>query len=249
MVNKKEVSEKKSATDKGRYYGFFVMTYNTAESNIQALLDRAYKWAWIKHDKDNTAEHLHIIVTFKQQISEAMIKKLVKGEQNTFCEVLKNKYKAYEYLTHENEDEDKAAYEESEIHCNDTSYFQKGLSSSVNNEEFILDLLNKDMTDYERGCKYGRDYIRNLSAYKRFVAIVRYEKKIEEYVKCGLLIPEGELGLDGEKVFSNSITGELFKQVNGTVDFIKINKNKEDLKSMIDEMTVLQKTNDEEIKK
>ncbi len=177
-----------------RYYSFSLVTYNVNESDIQLLLDKAFKWAWILHDKDKADNHLHVLCTFKQNKSFEVVRKMVKGEQNTFVEPLRDKYKAFQYLTHQNEDEEKASYAESEIHCNDISYFQKGLSKAVNNEEFIIDLLDNNMTDYEKGCKYGRDYIRNIGAYKRFASLIRFEKKIKEKINNGELmeLPECE---------------------------------------------------------
>lgn len=209
MTENKDFSKKISANDKERYYSFFIMTYNTSESDIQPLLDKAFKWAWIKHDKDNTPEHLHIICTFKQHLSEASVKKLIQGEQNTFCEVLKNKYKAFEYLTHENEDETKAPYSESEIHCNDTSYFQKGVSKSVDNEEFLNDLIDPNMPLAEKLIKYGKDFARNYGAYARFARLLKFERRIQEKIAKGELI---QLPDNSENAFADE-NGEMVQLV------------------------------------
>lgn len=205
MNEKKDFSEKISQNDKERYYSFFIMTYNTNESDIQPLLEKAHKWAWIKHDKDNTPEHLHIICTFRQNKSEASVKKLIQGEQNTFCEVLKNKYKAFEYLTHENEDETKAPYSESEIHCNDTSYFQKGVSKSVDNEEFLNDLIDPNMPLAEKLIKYGKDFARNYVTYAKFARLLKFEKRLQERFEKGELI---KLPDSSENVFADQ-NGEV----------------------------------------
>ncbi len=223
------MNEEKAVAERSRerYYSFFLMTYNTKEEEIQPLLDKAFKWAWIRHDKDNTPEHLHIICTFKQNKSEASVKRLILGEQNTFAEPLKDKYKAFQYLTHENEDETKAAYEESEIHTNDMSYFQKGLNKAVGNEEFITDLLNPEMTDFERGCKYGRDYMKNIKSYQHFVRLVRFERNIQDYIDRGLLIYNGcdyASTVTGERIFKSELEQKIFGCV--SVDLVEVDKIK-----------------------
>lgn len=189
-----------------RYYSFSLVTYNTKESDIQPLLDKANKWAWILHDKDKADPHIHIICTFKQNKSFEVVRKMVEGEQNTFVEPLRDKYKAFQYLTHENEDEEKAAYEESEVHCNDTSYFQKGLSKSVDNTEFVYDLLDSKMSLAEKIIKYGRDYARNFRTYEVLSKRLKFEKHLEERIERGELI---ELPEKGEDYFALVKTGEV----------------------------------------
>lgn len=190
-----------------RYYSFALVTYNTNESDIQPLIDKAFKYAWILHDKDKTDPHLHILCTFKQNKSFENVRKLVTGEQNTLVQLLRDKYKAFQYLTHENEDEEKASYEESEIHCNDISYFQRGLKQSVDNEEFIIDLLNTDMSYREMGIKYGRDYIRNFGAYRSFAHQIRVQERIREK------FTSGELERLSDYELSVSATGEVIAEL------------------------------------
>ena len=189
-----------------RYYSFSLVTYNTNESDFQPLLDKANKWAWILHYKDKADPHIHILCTFKQNKSFEVVRKMVEGEQNTFVEPLRDKYKAYQYLTHENEDEEKAAYEESEIHCNDTSYFQKGLSKSVDNSEFVFDLLDSRMSLAEKIIKYGRDYARNYRTYEALGKRLKYEKRIEDRLGKGELIDCPE---KGENWFVEVETGNV----------------------------------------
>lgn len=189
-----------------RYYSFSLVTYNTNENDIQPLLDKANKWAWILHDKDKADPHIHILCTFKQNKSFEVVRGMVTGEQNTFVEPLRDKYKAFQYLTHENEDEEKAAYEESEIHCNDTSFFQKGLSKSVDNAEFVLDLLDNTMTMAQKIIKYGRDYARNFRTYEVLAKRLQFEKRIEEQIGRGELV---ELPEKGNDYFALVKTGEI----------------------------------------
>lgn len=205
-----------------RYYSFSLVTYNTNESDFKPLLDKAHKWAWILHDKDKADPHIHILCTFKQNKSFEVVRNMVEGEQNTFVEPLRDKYKAFQYLTHENEDEEKAAYEESEIHCNDTSFFQKGLSKSVDNTEFVIDLLDGKMSLAEKIIKYGRDYARNFRTYEALARRLRFDKHIEDKLGKGELVEASDRGKDwfideqGEYVqvrFEEGLTDEEIKEI------------------------------------
>lgn len=168
-----------------RFYSFKIVTYNTTESDFQPLLDKAFKWAWILHDKDKTDPHIHILCTFKQNKSFENVRKLVQGNQNTFAQQMKDKYQDFIYLVH-SEDFDKALYNESDIHSNDMSFFQRGCKKSVDNEEFVVDLLDKDMTYRQKAIKYGRDYIRNFRTYENFARRVRMEENIRNGIVGGI---------------------------------------------------------------
>ena len=145
-----------------RFYSFKLVTYNTNESDIQPLLDKAFKWAWILHDKDKTDPHIHILCTFKQNKSFEQVRKMVEGEQNTFARKMEDKYQDFIYLPHSEDFPDKALYNETDIHCNDIGFFQRGAKKSVDNEEFVTDLLDPNMTYRQKAIKYGRDYILGL---------------------------------------------------------------------------------------
>ncbi len=166
-----------------RFYSFKVVTYNTNESEIQPLLDKAFKYAWILHDKDKTDPHIHILCTFKQNKSFEQVRKMVEGSQNTFAQQMKDKYQDFIYLVHSEDFPDKALYNETDIHSNDMSFFQRGAKKSVDNEEFLLDLLNPHMTYRERAIKYGRDYIRNCNLYTKFAQKVRTEENMLSQVE------------------------------------------------------------------
>lgn len=161
-----------------RFYSFRVVTYNTNESDFQPLLDKAFKWAWILHDKDKTDPHIHILCTFKQNKTFEQVRKMVEGKQNTLAQKMEDKYRDYIYLPHSEDFPDKALYEESNIHCNDTSFFQRGAKKSVDNEEFILDLLDGNMTYRQKAIKYGRDYVRNFRVYEKFALKIRQEENL-----------------------------------------------------------------------
>lgn len=173
-----------------RFYSFKVVTYNTDEKAIQPLLDKAFKWAWILHDKDKTDTHIHILCTFKQNKSFEQVRKMVEGEQNTFARKMEDKYQDFIYLPHSEDFPDKALYNETDIHCNDLAFFQRGAKKSVDNEEFVVDLLDKNMTYRQKAIKYGRDYIRNFKTYEKFVKILRYEENLMHRIE------NGEIGVE-----------------------------------------------------
>ena len=161
-----------------RFYSFKVVTYNTNESDFQPLLDKAFKWAWILHDKDKTDKHIHILCTFKQNKSFEQVRKMVEGEQNTFARKMEDKYQDFIYLPHSEDFPDKALYNETDIHSNDMSYFQRGCKKSVDNEEFVLDLLDDKLTYRQKAIKYGRDYIRNYKIYENFARRIKQEENL-----------------------------------------------------------------------
>ena len=168
-----------------RFYSFKVVTYNTNESDFKPLLDKAFKWAWILHNKDKTDPHIHILCTFKQNKSFEQVRKMVEGEQNTFARKMEDKYQDFLYLPHSEDFPDKAIYSETDIHSNDMSYFQKGCKKSVDNEEFVIDLLDKNMTYRQKAIKYGRDYIRNFKTYEKFVRVLQMQERLLQRIENG----------------------------------------------------------------
>ena len=196
-----------------RFYSFKVVTYNTDESSIKPLLDKAFKWAWILHDKDETAPHIHILCTFKQNKSFEQVRKMVEGKQNTFARKMEDKYRDYLYLPHSEEFPEKALYEESDIHCNDTSFFQRGAKKTVDNEEFIMDLLDKNMTLRQMAIKYGRDFMRNLKTYQRFAKLVRIQENLLNGIVAGVQLEEDTAPYSAfdtvEQVEVDEDTGEI----------------------------------------
>lgn len=168
-----------------RFYSFKVVTYNTDEKAIQPLLDKAFKWAWILHDKDKTDPHIHILCTFKQNKSFEQVRKMVEGKQNTFARKMEDKYQDFIYLPHSEDFPDKALYSETDIHCNDLGFFQRGVKKSVDNEEFVTDLLDTSMTYRQKAIKYGRDYIRNFKIYENFVRALRMQENLLQRIKDG----------------------------------------------------------------
>lgn len=130
---------------------------------------------------------------------------MVEGSQNTLAQKMEDKYQDFIYLPHSEDFPDKALYNESDIHSNDMSYFQRGCKKSVDNEEFISDLLDSNMTIKQKAIKYGRDYIRNYRTYERFVRLLRYEEKLQKYIEEGIIIEDK----DYYSVFEERIQREI----------------------------------------
>jgi hypothetical protein len=215
-----------------RFYSFKVVTYNTKEEDFQPLLDKAFKWAWILHDKDKTDSHVHILCTFKQHKSFNVVREMVKGEQNTFAQVMDDKYQAFIYLPH-SEDYDKALYDEKDIHTNDLSYFQQGVKKSVDNEEFVNDLLNPNLTYRQKAIKYGRDYIRNYMTYEHFAHRLKIEEEWLNGKFGGVELNEftpNKTPFDvSEQLYVDNNTGELLTRDevgNSIIDELRDKKNK-----------------------
>lgn len=170
-----------------RFYSFRIVTYYTRQENIQPLLDQAFKYAWILHDKDDTDPHIHILCTFKQNKTFTAVKKLCvpmegEKEQNTFAYRLEDKYEDYIYLDHRNQP-DKHRYPEEEIHCNDKKYFLGNIQKSIDNAELISDLLRLvggEISLREMAIKYGKDFIKNRDTYISFAREVMLEDVVEE---------------------------------------------------------------------
>ncbi len=195
-----------------RFYSFKVVTYNTDESAFQPLLDKAFKWAWILHDKDKTAAHIHILCTFKQNKSFEQVRKMVEGEQNTFARKMEDKYRDFLYLPHSEDFPDKALYNETDIHCNDLGFFQRGAKKTVDNEEFVTDLLDSNMTYKQRAIKYGRDYIRNFRTYTKFAKMLRMEENFLSKIENGEIVEESNPNNPFEILVQSEIdieTGEI----------------------------------------
>lgn len=145
--------------------------------------------AMIKHDKDvkedgtPKEEHWHILCYFDNAVSlrgvQATIDNMAVG--NVFAEPVKDARAAYEYLIHKN-DKNKQQYDANDIITwGEFEKLQADDSKEQANEHFLIDLLT--MSRYELACKYGRDYIRNYDAYRKFAEMLKEDMEVEEYVE------------------------------------------------------------------
>lgn len=157
-----------------RSYSFCVVSYNTSVSDILELLNRASHYIYILHDHDDTDPHLHICLTTKQPASFNTIRNCVKGDQNVFVEELRDKTAMANYLCHEGS-QDKYVYPRSALQSNDLSFWFKDVETK--DSDFVTDLLECSLSYREMAIKYGRDYMRNFSAYQNFAYQVRLQEK------------------------------------------------------------------------
>ncbi|MCH5202914.1 MAG: hypothetical protein J1F17_06880 [Oscillospiraceae bacterium] len=169
---------------KQRYYRFCIVTYND-ENSIKKLLEQSNKWEYIVHDKDKTDKHIHINCSFEQQKSLRRVLALVEGKQNTFVQPMRDSIGAHQYLTHENESEEKYKYDVKDIKSNDLEHWTREKPDS--NYEFITDLLRGELSYREMALKYGRDYIRNFKSYNNFVEAVREQERNSKEITVKML--------------------------------------------------------------
>lgn len=84
---------------------------------------------------------------------------------------MEDRYSAYLYLTHINEN-NKAKYDLKDIICDDVDFWQKVTEKTKEekNEQFIIDLMT--LNKYQLACKYGRDYMRYYKQYHEFICLL-----------------------------------------------------------------------------
>lgn len=164
---------------KPRKYSFKCVSYASFEE-LTPLLEQAYHWAIILHDRDNDVDnHYHILVTFKQNKSFDSVRKLVQSSQNTLVQELDDWVGDFQYLTHKNAP-DKYQYLDEEVISDDIEFWlRKAKEYEKGEDDFIFDLLDSNLTYREMAIKYGRDYMRNFRYYREFKeAVLEQENTI-----------------------------------------------------------------------
>ena len=158
-----------------RFYSFAIVSYADLK-DIQPLLNNANHWAYILHDKDNAPKHYHIIATFQQNKSYNVVRGYVQSNQTTLCEELDSAQATLRYWTHIDYPE-KAQYPKTDIVYDNEMYWSRYDDRNANdtNTAFIEDLINDDLTEYDRALKWGRDYIKNRGVYQQFRATLKTE--------------------------------------------------------------------------
>ncbi len=161
-----------------RRYSFKCVSYASFEE-LKPLLDEAFHYAVIFHDRDKDVDpHHHILVTFKQNKSFDSVRKLVQSTQNTLVQELDDWVGDFQYLTHKNAP-DKWQYLDEEVLSDDIDFWlRKSKEASKGEDDFIYDLLDSGMSYREMAIKYGRDYMRNFRYYNEFKeAVMAQERK------------------------------------------------------------------------
>lgn len=156
-------------------------------SHLTELFRGAVHYCWICHDKDtkedgtNKEKHYHTVVVFQNpRYESAMFKRARQFSEengtNVFVEAKNDIRRALLYLTHESDKalaEGKPIYEQSELHCDDISWYNtmidNGEIGSFSMVHFLRDLLT--CTPFENAIKYGRDYMKNYNHYRDFIRV------------------------------------------------------------------------------
>lgn len=98
---------------------FSVVTYNPDTAELAKILESKSSsirsWAMIKHDKDKTDVHHHIVVRTFINRAPLDVAKWFQGEQNAFAQIVFDRKGIIDYLTHQNETDEKAKYTPADI--------------------------------------------------------------------------------------------------------------------------------------
>ena len=182
MANKKQKPK--------RAYSWSCITYETTDYLITHLSnnDRVAHYCFIEHNLDIKEDgspkdrHIHLLVTFTENVSLNVIKtRILHTSQNVLGEPITDKRAVYRYLTHK-DNPDKYLYDEKDIVAND-DYFSKDdlLTTSKETDEIetmIMDYLYGE-SYLTMAKKYGRDFIKNFRQYQYYFTLVGNEQGIE----------------------------------------------------------------------
>lgn len=174
-----------------RYYTLSGVVYDDDIECLKELFEYSNHYVSIIHDKDDRDTHIHFICTFQQNISFEGAKRRIHSVGNSFVQPVENLPGMFAYLTHSTEkavEDGKHEYQQSELISDNIEYWYNRVAEKEekkNNNEFINDLLAKDMSIREMGIKYGRDFIKNMHSYLAFRrAVYQMEPDIiEESIK------------------------------------------------------------------
>lgn len=162
-----------------RFYTHSVVSY-AAFDELFLLLEACEHYAYIIHDKDATDYHTHLICYFSVPKTISAVRKLVRSDQNTFSQKVRQTDDLLTYLTHENEP-DKHQYSRDQICFDNEEYWMKlsseGLTEKTDNDKFVDDLLADDLDLVFMARKYGRDFMKNHKSYLEFRRLCQLELK------------------------------------------------------------------------
>lgn len=173
----KETISKTSS--KSRY--FALVSYRTDTEELIKILQskqntsvRAY--ALIKHDKDENDSHHHIVIRTHSTWTCSQIAKwfMDDSEQNTFCQIVRDRTGIVDYLTHENE-KDKYHYDKGDIIDGGLSDILPIGESSDDSYEIINKMLDGTPTR-ELARLYGKDFIYHINHYIAVINSIRQQE-------------------------------------------------------------------------
>lgn len=204
MTNKNQISNQNTLSR-----NFFVVTYLPDPLIRRALnsLSVAH-WAYIVHDKDNKAPHVHVLIRLNNKTTANAVRKKFNAvgigadngkDINSFVEVSKDLSDSFEYLTHANAKE-KYQYSIDEVITDDIGYW-RGNYSSVGNpkgaEHSIENTAYQILCDMEKGVslrdmakRYGREFIINRYHYADYFELMKQQENLKRMNKERLEILE-----------------------------------------------------------
>lgn len=164
----------------------FLRTYESEEVIDRWLRETApTEWAKVYHDQDTNKDgspkkpHWHVIASWKNPAQPTRYKYLTRffglTDLQTCVEHAVSLPKATEYLWHKNNPEKHQYRPEDVISFGlDRLLETKRVQGERDNATFIDDLSN--LSRYELGVKYGRDYIKNMRRYEDFIAAKNWDE-------------------------------------------------------------------------
>lgn len=168
-----------------RFYNFSVVTYLEESVFLPFLQNmpnlKHYAYAFHDRDIDENGKlkesHTHILLLFSNNRTISSVCKAFPRGQNTFAQPLFDKCKAFEYLTHEN-DEDKYHYPKSIIKSDCFNYFVdlcNGKEKSDVDEKTIAILKDiiANVPPFLLLERWGRDVVMNYKKYKEFAELCK----------------------------------------------------------------------------
>lgn len=169
----------------------FALELYASPEHWGTLLQEAEHYAYIFHDKDVKEDgsfktpHYHLLLRFPNAKTKSAVRKLttidsLDADTTINFQRLINSKSMYQYLMHntkEARDAKKTPYDESLVIADDKTYWNDVTSfKSGENEAFLEDLLNPQLSQRAMAVKYGRDYIRNYTKYNDFALVIQAEK-------------------------------------------------------------------------
>ncbi len=163
---------------------FSLVTYIADTGRVLEMLGnkrtsiRAY--ALIKHDKDSTDPHHHIVIRTHSAWTCPAVCKWFKDTvtgQNTFAEFIHDREAVLDYLTHENErSEGKHIYNKADIIDGGMADLLPREDTADDGMNIVEDILSGYST--REMCKrYGREFIYRFAAYKAVAEQIREEEQ------------------------------------------------------------------------
>lgn len=160
---------------------FCLVTYIQKDELIQLIQNHESSirsYAFCVHDKDEGEQiHTHIVLrTFRTWSPMQLCKwfKKNKDDQNTFCEIMHDRNKACDYLTHINEP-DKHHYDESEIYdCGLDDI--RDCPETVDNSMEVIESMLSEVSTRTLVARYGREFVYRYSAFVDVCKAITHEE-------------------------------------------------------------------------